>query len=1076
MKKRNQVFSAILALAMMMNLSLVPAYAAESSTTYKDGTYTAIATVNPDEYEDFEAYDISVDVTIEHGAISTVAYSGGSSFGANGSYARRAMDGYKTSTGVASQIVTKQSTDVDAVSTATCSSGAIITAVNAALEQAANAADAEKETFSGYVLMNIPYSDFYAAEGISEQVDVISTATANKFKGGLAKGTYNDGTNISGVQSYPVAMDQATYELLKDQVTDESADYYFTLCTETPASYKTLTYDNDNGVYTFSAATGTQQSAAGLSVDDFTTTSSYGSYQISLLGVGTNGTIGNEENVTISGVILTTSDGKSYPMYTLENVWLGTKVDNVEIAWSVAGAPEVKKNHGNGDAFHQYDMNGKTLTNVKLITSAGIYNIPCNLALTPYYEGEVTMGTANKNTITVTGLPADIQNAKATVSYTVGTGRNAKTVYVAKNAAVAEDGGISLDTPMEAGKTYTVTITSSNYAQITDTVAIPVTYLYAALTWEEYWASENVYAAGDTTSSEEKDSKGETDKGAFDVVSRATTNHGLHRGSFQSVAVIYDTNGKTYAISHWTDSDTAVLTDGTTLKKSSDRSTGITTLTLEDGTTAQMDHYEITGIKYVPVQVATEDLEAFSQQYTVVANGGTLAGGFSEQNLTAYTAVAAVDAYTNGLKTATKNSDGTFSFSARATGTGSGLKDAALKTVDESKITFTVKEASGSYGEFLRVDLTGEGYGDLGSNLYAVVWTYYGSDSSYQTALQSYGTKFAADNWMHKSMGIQLGLTDSLRCQLPEGTDGTGYWTITLCAMGYEDYTVAFQAAAENIVKAEEEETVDTSALASLVAQAQALKESDYTPDSWKNLSTELSESVELLAKADATQAAIDEQVTHLTAAMNELVKATQPDDKDDDQNNDQNNDQNTDTTCPSEDYVDLDNTKWYHTCVDYVISNGLMIGDGKGHFTPQATVTRAMVAQILYNQAGKPAVSGKSPFTDVAEGQWYTDAILWAYEQGIVKGYGNGTCGPKDAITREQLATILWRAAGEQEPTQTALKFTDAGDASDYAVKALLWANEQGLMEGYGNGTLKPKGNTVRVEAAKMIMVYCER
>jgi hypothetical protein len=400
------------------------------------------------------------------------------------------------------------------------------------------------------------------------------------------------------------------------------------------------------------------------------------------------------------------------------------------------------------------------------------------------------------------------------------------------------------------------------------------TYLYAALTWEEYWASENVYEAGNTNSSTELDTKGETDKGAYDVVSRATANHGLHRGSFQSVAVIYDTDGNTYTVSYWTDSDNAVLTDGTTLKKASDRATGVTTLTLGDGTTSTMDHYEVTGIKYVPVKVETSDLEDFCKQYMVALDGNTIAGGYTEQKLTSYSLTAAVDENTNGLKTATKNSDGSFSFSARTTGTGSGILNTEQKKVDSSKIDVEVKEANGSYGEFLRVDLTGDAYGDLGSNMYAVVWTYYGNDSTYTKSLQSYGTKFAADNWMHKSMGIQLGLTDSLRCQLPKGTDGTGYWTITVCAMGYEDYTVQFVATADNIVASEEEEEVDTSELDTLVKQAQTLNESDYTADSWKDLSTELSESVEMLQSDTITQAMVDEQVKHLTDAINNLVKS----------------------------------------------------------------------------------------------------------------------------------------------------------------------------------------------------------
>jgi hypothetical protein len=87
----------------------------------------------------------------------------------------------------------------------------------------------------------------------------------------------------------------------------------------------------------------------------------------------------------------------------------------------------------------------------------------------------------------------------------------------------------------------------------------------------------------------------------------------------------------------------------------------------------------------------------------------------------------------------------------------------------------------------------------------AVKWTYYGQDETYTEALQSYGTKFAADNWMHKKQGIQLGLTDSLRCKLPEGTDGTGYWTITVYALGYQDYTVKIQVSDENIVKSKDD-------------------------------------------------------------------------------------------------------------------------------------------------------------------------------------------------------------------------------------------------------------------------------
>ena len=390
-------------------------------------------------------------------------------------------------------------------------------------------------------------------------------------------------------------------------------------------------------------------------------------------------------------------------------------------------------------------------------------------------------------------------------------------------------------------------------------------YVYAGLTWAEYWASEGVYAAGDTTSSEELDGHKEFDKGAFDTVTRATTNHGLHRGSFQTETTIVAEDGSRYPIATWVDQNTIKLTDGKTVgfKKG--------TITKADGTTVDMDHYEVYGLKYVPVAVRTEDYAAFCQKYNVVTNDGVLEGGYGEVQLSAYTATAAVTADTNGLKYAVKNGD-SFTFEARKTGADSGIKDQAQKTA--TNVTPTVKDASGSYGEFLRVDITGDGYGDLGANMQAVRWDYCGDDATGTKVLRSFGTKFAADNWMHKAMGIQLGLTDSLRCQLPEGTDGTGYWRLTVYALGYADYSFVVQATDANIVKPAED-PADTTALTKEVETAKALAENDYTKESWTAMQTELQEAEELLAREDATQAEVDEALEHLKAAEAALVKVT---------------------------------------------------------------------------------------------------------------------------------------------------------------------------------------------------------
>lgn len=348
----------------------------------------------------------------------------------------------------------------------------------------------------------------------------------------------------------------------------------------------------------------------------------------------------------------------------------------------------------------------------------------------------------------------------------------------------------------------------------------------------------------------------ELDMGAFDTVSRATTNHGLHRGSYQCTSEITKKDGTKLKVAYYTGAATGVLTNGETF--SYDKN--------------EIESYVVTGLKYVPVKVKTEDYEAFKAAYTVVENGSTLSGGFSEGNLKNYTdLVAEVTENTNGLKTVTQNEDGSFSFAARVNnGTDSGIKDAALKTAEN--ITTTVKEANGSYGEFLRVDLTGDGYGALGADMQAAEWTYYGSDSTYTDPLQSYGTKFASDNWMHKAQGIQLGLTDSLRCKLPAGTDGTGYWTITVYALGYNDYTVKFKVTDANIVK-DEEETVDTTALEAAIKSAENLTESDYTAASWSDLCVELKEAKDELA-APHTQSTVDEATEHLNAAIKALVKA----------------------------------------------------------------------------------------------------------------------------------------------------------------------------------------------------------
>lgn len=398
-------------------------------------------------------------------------------------------------------------------------------------------------------------------------------------------------------------------------------------------------------------------------------------------------------------------------------------------------------------------------------------------------------------------------------------------------------------------------------------------YCYAGLTWSEYWANESVYNSINTYSNSKTDLRGESDKGGFDTVTRATTNHGLHRGSFQCTAIVDTEEGTTLKISYWktntvkgsdgkdTIQQIAVMSDGTEYLYAKGKFT-------KDSTTLTLKDYKVTGLKYVPVKVKAEDYNDFKAKYTVYENGTTLVGGYAEGVLSTINEVANVTKNTNGLKNATKNADGSFTFSAKQTGTDSGIKDQSLKTATD--LEPTVKDADGSYGEFLRVDFNGK-YGDLASNLQTVKWTYYGNDSTRTNAVATYGTKFAADNWMHKKMGIQLGLTDSYRCTIPSGYDGTGYWSITLSALGYKDYTYDFVATSDNIVTSAD--SGDITALKAKVAEAEELvKKTDvYTASSLKDLQGELDEAKEEIAKTEHAKPIVEEALSHLTDAISNL-------------------------------------------------------------------------------------------------------------------------------------------------------------------------------------------------------------
>lgn len=173
--------------------------------------------------------------------------------------------------------------------------------------------------------------------------------------------------------------------------------------------------------------------------------------------------------------------------------------------------------------------------------------------------------------------------------------------------------------------------------------------------------------------------------------------------------------------------------------------------------------------------------------------------------------------------------------------------------------------------------------------------------------------------------------------------------------------------------------------------------------------------------------------------------------------------------------FTDIAENDWYYSAVQFAAENGLFYGTTNTTFSPSSDMTRGMLATVLYRLAKTPETAVDQSFQDVAGGQYYTEAVAWAAEKGIVNGYGNGNFGPGDSITREQLAVMLWRYAGKPESAGKLNSFTDASKVSDYAVPALQWAVEQKIVTGKGSGILDPKGNATRAEVATMLMRYCQ-
>ena len=175
--------------------------------------------------------------------------------------------------------------------------------------------------------------------------------------------------------------------------------------------------------------------------------------------------------------------------------------------------------------------------------------------------------------------------------------------------------------------------------------------------------------------------------------------------------------------------------------------------------------------------------------------------------------------------------------------------------------------------------------------------------------------------------------------------------------------------------------------------------------------------------------------------------------------------------TCPSKPYKDVNTRAWYHESIDFAIRGKLMNGIASDRFDPEGSMTRAMLVTVLWRYAGSPK-EGTNRFTDVASGQWYTEAVAWAAANGVVNGVGNNRFDPEGKITREQMAAILYRYAKQPQTSGSLSSFPDASRVSGYATDAMRWTVEQKIIGG-SDGRLDPQGNATRAQVAAILMRF---
>lgn len=957
---------------------------------------------------------------------------------------------------------------------------------------------------SGYVLMNIPYDEFYAAEVDKDGVDAVTSATLNgkarnENVNGASYHRSEEAVSTEGIAGsiYPVKIsdpsvldtlkakgavevtddDKLSYEMTARgktstvnlsgaEVLAERPDYSYYVLDKAPASYKEVTVAKD-GTVSFSETKA--EAAKGTAEGKVTVGGFHTDIEIPLTLNDAEGNKASVDPDDVSGVVITADNGKKYALHHVVNIWRGS-----EIGWNIS---DIDLNGGKVTNIRYYMKDG-SVVDYKAdleISDAGyvLMNIPYN----DFYKAELNEGSPAVDAVTSATKKKPLMDRLAGGSYhknADGSDISGVTYPVLVSdmsllndyTAVDNEDALfnnadyaymKLDTKPAKYKTLTADADGTLSFSKTGGRATAIKGAKAEINTNDHHVDIAINLSGTTTT----DAKGNT--------------VGVALGDTVSAVVVKTDENETYGLQHLTN-----IWRGTSLgfhdneALAAVRGHKITNITIytqdavysydlnaaEDGTAKGV---------YVPLK-AEASLNVENAETAAGTTGGKLTDQLPEDFVPEYSA----------------NIDGS-----QVTNDKGSLTVKYPTDVLPGQYTVTVSDKNGTYQDITANFVLSSKDMPAAYNrdnkapaLKAAEGAAEGAFANYLKNINKvtvdgveYKTGHHGTTIVKKDGSLDLEVKDSKGNKILDPSkshkvvvDATGY-TVPL------EFTVAGSGKTDNgsgdssTAPARHKITVSETENGTVSARPEtANKGTKVTVTAKANGGYEVD--AVTVKDAEGKDVAVeggngtytfdmpDSDVT-VTAAFKK-VKETKPDEE----------------TKPEikQTFDDVAPGAWYFNAVENVAKKGLMVGTGDRIFSPDMNVSRAMIATIVYNMEGRPVATKSAGFTDVPDGQWYTDAVNWAAENGIVVGFGNGKFGPTQDITREQFAMILYKYAqkkGIAQDIQGGIdSFKDAASVSDWAKEAVAWAVNSKVMAG-SDDMLNPQGTATRAQAAQLITAF---